>query len=193
MEKFNSRSILARLMAEEDIFVEHDNKATTASFLLKERALVLPVWKDVSDIVYIKFVGHEVGHALYTPPYEWSAAVKKSEFYEKHSISSLYWHDVLNIVEDIRIERLMKIKFPGIRRFFSLSYRELMERQFFGSPKDFGDYDFASRVNIHYKMGEDSPITFTPEDQTYLKMLDTLTDFNSVIRVSEAIALYGLS
>lgn len=189
MEKFNSRSVLARMMAEEDIFVEHDPAATTASFLLKHRTLVLPVWKDVSDAVYIAFVGHEVGHALFTEAKDWDAALD-DKFWEDIGIHQLYWKDTLNVVEDIRIERLIKNRFQGIRRFFSLSYRELMGRSFFGPKEQIPTYDFISRINVHYKLGDDSTMTFSEEERPFLKMLDSLTDFQSVVRASKELAKY---
>ena len=43
------KSILAKLLATEDISVEHDAKAPTAAFDVKNRKLYLPMWKDMSN------------------------------------------------------------------------------------------------------------------------------------------------
>ena len=59
------RSLLAKLMATEDIAVEHEN-VQTAMFHPTERTLYLPIWNDVSKDVYDLLVGHEGSHALYT-------------------------------------------------------------------------------------------------------------------------------
>ena len=65
----NSKSLLARLLAEENIRVEHSSEVVTASFNVETRLLLLPIWKDDSYTpdIYDLFVGHEVAHALYTP------------------------------------------------------------------------------------------------------------------------------
>ena len=76
---------LAKLLATENITVRHSASASTASFDVKDRVLVLPVWKNLSKDgklskdsatdVYDLLVGHEVGHALYTPYKGWESAI----------------------------------------------------------------------------------------------------------------------
>ena len=41
-----SKNVLAKLMATENIHVEH-KKVSTASFDVKNRRLILPIWKDM--------------------------------------------------------------------------------------------------------------------------------------------------
>ena len=60
------KSQLAKLLATEDLIVEH-KKVETAYFNVSSRVLTLPLWDKASNIVYDMLVGHEVGHALYTP------------------------------------------------------------------------------------------------------------------------------
>ena len=54
---------LARLLATENLIVEH-RKVATASFDVERRVLTLPNWDRASSTVYDMLVGHEVGHAL---------------------------------------------------------------------------------------------------------------------------------
>ena len=56
---------LAKLLATENLIIEH-KVCETASFNVETRTLVLPIW-EVRDRTYTMLVGHEVGHALYTP------------------------------------------------------------------------------------------------------------------------------
>jgi hypothetical protein len=64
----NSKSQLAKLLATENIKVEH-KAVKTASFNLKSRTLTIPILQDGLTVdTYDLFVGHEVGHALETPP-----------------------------------------------------------------------------------------------------------------------------
>ena len=64
------KSQLAKLLATEDLVVEH-KQVETASFNVETRVLVLPLWEKASNSVYDMLVGHEVGHALFTPNDDW--------------------------------------------------------------------------------------------------------------------------
>ena len=67
MELVQSKSILAKLMATENLLVEQRN-VPTASFDVRNRVLTLPILdNNLSPELYDLFTGHEVGHALYTP------------------------------------------------------------------------------------------------------------------------------
>ena len=62
---------LAKLLATEDLIIEN-RKVSTASFDVGRRVLTLPMWEKASGVVYDLLVGHEVGHALYTPADNWT-------------------------------------------------------------------------------------------------------------------------
>ncbi len=64
------KSQLAKLLATEDLVVEH-KQVETASFNVETRVLVLPLWEKASNSIYDMLVGHEVGHALFTPNDDW--------------------------------------------------------------------------------------------------------------------------
>ena len=78
------KSQLAKLLATEDIVVEH-KQVETAQFNVQTRVLILPIWEKASNAVYDMLVGHEVGHALFTPDQDPPAHVP---------------HQFLNVVED---------------------------------------------------------------------------------------------
>ena len=59
------KGTLAKLLATEDIVVEH-RPVETAQFDVDHRVLTLPIW-DASNNIVDCLVAHEVGHALYTP------------------------------------------------------------------------------------------------------------------------------
>ena len=69
MMKIESKEKLAKLLAIEDLDIQHQ-QVQTAMFDLKNRCLILPIWKDMPNHLYDLFVGHEVGHALFTPATE---------------------------------------------------------------------------------------------------------------------------
>ena len=99
----NQKSVLAKLLAQENITVEH-RKISTAYFDPKNRILGLPIWKDMSPDVYDLLVGHEVGHAWETPPEGWHSAIEEK---------GKGFKSFLNVVEDARIEKLIKNRYPG--------------------------------------------------------------------------------
>ena len=121
-----SKSQLAKLMAAENITVEH-RKMSTAMFDLKNRVLYCPIWKDMSGDLYDLLLGHEVGHALETPEEGWHNAVTGAT-----GKFSKNFKGFLNVVEDARIEKKIKRKFPGLRPSMVRAYGQLLERDFFG-------------------------------------------------------------
>ena len=98
------KSQLAKLLATEDLIVEN-KKVETAEFNVHTRVLTLPLWDRASNNVYDMLVGHEVGHALYTPDTEWFLERKISQQF-------------VNIVEDVRIEKLIKRRYAGLLKTF---------------------------------------------------------------------------
>ena len=62
-----SKNILAKCMATEDLRVIHDANAETAYFDTENRVLCLPVWEDMTNQMYDMLVGHEVSNAWHTP------------------------------------------------------------------------------------------------------------------------------
>ena len=118
---YELQSTLARLLAKENITVTHGNMKT-AMFDVKNRVLGLPMWKNKSKDVYDMLVGHEVGHALYTP---------EKGIEDFHAKCGDIPFDVCNIVEDIRIERMIQETYPGLPRVFRKAYSELVEDDFF--------------------------------------------------------------
>ena len=99
-----SKSILAKLLANENISVHHGNYPT-AFFDVEKRILGLPMFKDFGskDTVDL-FLGHEVGHALFTPYEGWHDSPAQAEVPRSF----------LNVVEDVRIERKIQAKYPGL-------------------------------------------------------------------------------
>ena len=64
------KSNLAKLLATENITIQHNN-VKTASFDVKNRVLTLPIFKQKSGDVYDMLIAHECAHALWTPYKEW--------------------------------------------------------------------------------------------------------------------------
>jgi hypothetical protein len=169
-----SKARLARLLAAENITVEHRN-VPTAAFDIKNRVLILPMWKDITKEVYDLLVGHEVGHALWTPLDGWHGAI---------SGMGPNFKSFLNVLEDARIEKKVQRKFPGIRRSFTQGYKDLMDRDFFGiKNRDVNTLGLIDRINIHFKAGMAAGVKFTDAEQVYVNRLakaETWADVESI-------------
>ena len=176
-----NKSILAKLLATENVSVEHKN-VRTAYFDLKERKIVLPVFEDMSADLYDLLIGHEVSHALNTPLEGWhNAASSKGRGFKSF----------LNIVEDARIERDIKSRYPGLTKNFYKGYRELFEMDFFGLDRDVNEYPLIDRINLHFKVGMFAAVDFTAEELIYVDKVSTCETWDDVVAV--ATELYELS
>lgn len=167
-----SKNNLGKLLASENIRIEHQ-KVTGPYFDVKERVLVLPIWKDMDADLYDLMIGHEVGHALYTPTDGWLDEVKKvgPEF-----------KSFLNIVEDARIEKKMKRKYPGLRKPMYNGYTQLVERNFFGMPlEDMKYMPFVDRLNVYFKLGARTGVSFNDAEQSLVDRIEACEDWDEVM------------
>ena len=167
------KSQLAKLLATEDLVVEH-RQVQTAQFNVHTRVLTLPIWDKASSVVYDLLVGHEVGHALFTPDVDWRVDYKISP-------------SLVNIVEDARIEKLMKRKYPGLSKTFYRGYAELADEDFFSiADEDISGMNLADRVNLWFKIGNyvDIPIQRGKEMEIVNMIADAET-FEDVLIAAE--------
>ena len=171
-----TKSLLAKLMAAEDINVEYRNNVSTAAFNTENRTLIMPIFKDVTDSTTDLFLGHEVGHALYTPQGAITEVMKKGRSYKS----------LVNIVEDARIEKMIQSKFPGLSRNFYDGYSELMDRNFFGlNGRDVSDLNLFDRINVHFKIGTRAGVEFTDAEQVFVDRISKLRHFDDTIAVTD--------
>lgn len=170
-----SKSQLAKLLATENLRIEHQ-KLRTAKFDPKNRVLYCPIWKNMSGVLYDLLLGHEVGHALYTPAQGWHDAVcDKGQNYK----------GFLNVVEDARIEKKIKRKYPGIRKSFVEAYNELMKRDFFElKDRDINELSFINRLNLFTKSSGTMDIKFTAFEEKLVEEVMRCETWDDVLRVT---------
>lgn len=178
----STKSLLAKLLATENITVEF-RKVDTAYFDVKNRVMTLPLWDDMSPELYDLLGGHEVGHALNTPPDGWHNAIKANV--------GKNFKTFLNVVEDARIERKIKEKFPGIRKSFSKGYAELMARDFFGINKvDVNGLLLIDRINIHFKLGALAGVEFSEQEMGFVHRIEKTSTWMDVVEVATDLFAY---
>jgi hypothetical protein len=189
----NSKSILAKALATENISVQFDPSAHTAKFDIANRVLTMPILKDnESDCVTDMFIGHECAHALFSPYRQKDTKSQGGWWIEAEEIggtgNAQYVQDIMNIIEDVRIEKLMTEKFPGLRRDFSAAYRELADRDFFSTKgMNLNDFSFIDRMNLHFKCGAFMNVQFTPEEQQIVEAVDKIRTFDEMLDASRQV------
>jgi len=174
------KDILAKLLATENLTVVHEN-VRTASFNVKERILTLPIWQDMESYTYDHLVGHEVGHALYTPTEGWHESV---------STKGAGYKSYLNVIEDARIERMIQTRYPGLRREFVKSYKKMLGEGFFGDDiESINNYDLIDRINVYFKCGASSGVKLTADEMKWVREIEAAQTWEQVVDIADR--MYG--
>lgn len=188
MDNFaKSYEMLAKLMANENIGFVIDPSLQTAMFDVKNRTLYLPVWDVEFKPLYYFVIGHEVGHALFTP---------FGDVWQDKDLKP-----ILNIVEDYRIDIKMKQRLPGLVSDYRQGIEWLYSKNFMGSPGDIAQYfqridykTFLSRLVLYLKVKANSDtyrdIPFTTLEKHLVKRCLVASSFDDVIQVSRDILEY---
>ena len=155
---------------------------------VKSRVLTVPDWSDMTQEAYDLFLSHEVSHALHTPPEGMEqfidSVVGKTASNDDKSRAAMY----LNIVEDARIERLIKEKYAGLRSDYYKGYKWLAENEMFGdlSTVDYNKMRIIDRTNLHFKIGKHlgTQIPFSAEEQAIINDVESAQTFEEVCAVT---------
>mgnify|MGYP000553999158 FL=1 len=170
-----SKSTLAKLLATENISVEY-RKVQTASFDIVNRRLTLPIMNDTTPEMTDLLVGHEVGHALDTP----------QSYVESAKAGGSAFSTFLNVIEDARIERKIKDRYPGLRKPMAIAYRQFTERDFFGiKGQDVNEFMLIDRINLHFKLGAIAGIKFNADEMLYVNEVEKADSFEQVKDITE--------
>ena len=171
------KSQLAKLLATEDLVVENKN-VETAYFNVHTRVLTLPNWQHASAVVYDLLVGHEVGHALYTPNIDWR---------QDRKIPPQF----VNVAEDVRIEKMMKRRYPGLSKSFWGGYKELSEQDFFQiKDENLELLNLADKINLFYKIGKFVDVPFNDVEKDIMHRSGLTETFEEVLDIAEEIYKY---
>ena len=162
-----------RMLAEERITVQLSATAKTASFDVLKRVLTRPIRVISSDEVADLFDLHEIGHALWTPAEGWHTSIVDLGIPRR----------ILNILEDVRIERLVKQRYPGSRRSFFIGYSKLAEDNFFGPVSGWKKYDLIDRINVQAKTG--FVLCESPEDAAWMERAEQTESFDDVVELAK--------
>ena len=179
--EIKASDLSARLLATENLSVIRA-RTRTASFDIKSRVLTLPMWKDMTPEIEDMLVGHEVGHALYT-----------DEDYLVPLKDTPKLHSYMNVLEDVRIEKLIKRKYPGLRKRMNEGYKQLNDRDFFGTKQvqDFNDLLLIDKINLYFKAGFSCGVTFTPNEKEFVNRAERTETVDEIIALANDIYAYS--
>ena len=183
---FDQQSTLARLLARENITVIHGTYKT-AWFDPQKRILALPIWKNKGKAVYDLLTGHEVGHALYTPAIGWHEAVDDIAGAPKA---------YLNVLEDVRIERKVQDRYPGLRSQFQKPYKKLADDDFFSLQQAAFDINLAKaidKINIKAKLGDHVQVEMDPVERSFYARAFKTETFDEVVALAKELYAYQKS
>lgn len=176
-----SSDLSARLLATENLSVQRAI-THTASFNVKSRVLTLPLWKDMTPEIEDMLVGHEVGHALYTTEDYFVPIAENSKIMS-----------YLNVLEDVRIEKLIKRKYPGMRKRMNEGYKQLNDRDFFGvkQVQSFDALLLIDKINLYFKAGFSCGVEFSSEEKQFANLAERTETVAEVIELAEQIWAYS--
>jgi len=179
--EMKASDLSAKLLATENLSVVRA-RARTASFDIKSRILTLPMWKEMTPEIEDMLIGHEVAHALYT-----------SEEYLQPIRENTKLMGYMNIIEDVRIEKLIKRKYPGLRKRMNDGYKQLNDRDFFGvkTIQNFDDLLLIDKINLYFKVGFNCGVTFSPEEKTFVNRAERCETIDDVISLAKDIFDYS--
>lgn len=173
------KSGLAKLLAGEDILVKHVCNIPTAYFDPNDRILTLPMWATDNVHQHNMLLGHEVGHALDTPD---SKTFDPSKFKPD-------FFGVVNVIEDVRIERKMLIRYPGLKIDFIKGYTKFFNDNFFNlEGRDLADMNLADKINVHFKgLHSGTPevaIPFNKDEMVFVERAAKIKTFKETVELA---------
>jgi hypothetical protein len=127
----------------------------------------------MSDNIADLLVCHEIGHALYTSEDMLDKMIKRN--IEKTFV---------NVIEDARIEKMVQQKYAGSRSVFLKGYKELIDKDFFGTKsKDISKLNLIDRINLYFKGTTDTP--FSTEEKIWVEKVNNVKTEDDVLNLSE--------
>ena len=179
--EIKATDLSARLLATENLTVVRSN-VPTASFDIKSRVLTLPMWKEMTPEIEDMLVGHEVGHALYTLD-KYIDPIKENPKMKSY----------LNILEDVRIEKLIKRKYPGLRKRMNEGYKQLNDKDFFGISKvpSLDALNLIDRINLYFKAGFQCGVKFNADEKVFVNRAERTESIDEVITLAHDLYAYA--
>ena len=192
-----SMDLFLKFMAKRGISIEYGD-VQTACYDLENNVITLPNYVLDDIDLFIRFGTHEAAHSLFTPKFFYSEHNTTSNSYSNtRSVTvngktyelSRDLFSCINIVEDIRIEKLIRQHFPGLIAPYRRSAEKLSKtRQWSmllrvkGNQDVFDELSLADKINLKSKFKEFlNDVDMTDREYAILKYLSKASSFNDVL------------
>ena len=192
-----SMDLFLKFMAKRGISIEYGD-VQTAYYDLENNVITLPNYVLDDIDLFIRFGTHEAAHSLFTPKFFYSEHNTTSHSYSNtRSVTvngktyelSRDLFSCINIVEDIRIEKLIRQHFPGLIAPYRRSAEKLSKtRQWSmllrvkGNQDVFDELSLADKINLKSKFKEFlNDVDMTDREYAILKYLSKASSFNDVL------------
>jgi cobalamin biosynthesis protein CobT len=98
----------------------------------------------------------------------------------------------VNVVEDARVEKLMKRRYPGLAKTFFNGYKELADQDFFQiQDEDVSNMNLADRANLWFKIGNYTQVPIERGEETdIINLIADTETFADVPIAAEALYKY---
>lgn len=171
--------VYSTVLASKGITLCYSKKVATATYNLATREIILPVWDCMDETTTQALASHEIGHAKFSN-------------YDLDNFKELLerYKDLFNVVEDARIERLMKKEFAGLNGIFRDGYSVLAKSGVF-PLENVNEAPLVERLNIFAKFGFMVEVPFhNREESEFAYRLLNLSTKTDVIDLCEDVLDY---
>lgn len=170
--------VYSSVLASTGLTLRYSAEASTASYDILKKEVVLPIWECLDETATQALASHEIGHAKHS---DFDLDVFK-EMTERYG-------DLFNVVEDARIERLMKMEFLGLGAIFKNGYKTLADEGIF-PMEGIEKAPLVERLNAFAKFGFMKDIPFSKDEAAFSYRLINLSTKADVVDLCEDILSY---
>src|SRR6056300_462010 len=98
----------------------------------------------------------------------------------------------VNVLEDVRIDKLIQKKYPGLTNDYLKGFAKLYKDNFFQTEgKNIqNDYALIDKINLYYKSSKTLNINFTKKEKILVDAADNCKTFDDVLKLAEDILGY---
>jgi hypothetical protein len=184
MQIAEHKKILASLFSKENIQVIFDSEIKTARFDSENRVIRMPCYA-ISEEMMDMLIAHESGHAVWSESNQDKIKEMANRVCPENTDVGFSY---LNIVEDIRIEKLLFMNYKGIKYDFFEGYRQFLKLDLFGLKKGF-ELSLIDKINVYFKTRIVDPyiVTFTDEEMPFVEMCENIKEDSDIVDIARQI------
>ena len=179
MDEARRWEVYSQILASDNVTLSYSSTAATASFDIISKHVILPTWDCLDETSTQALASHEIGHAKFST-------------YTRESFKEMFdrYKDLFNVVEDARIERLMKREFKGLKDIFQDGYSTIAKGGVF-PLENVESASLIERLNIFTKFGFMMDVPFyTKEEAEFSFRIMNLATKTDVVDLCEDILDY---